>query len=92
MSIALLPENKGKNRYKGLYPGNLHRVKLDRPNGSDYINATYLEGYYRDNHYIAAQGATQATVNDFWFMIWQEHPSAIIMVTQAMENGRVVRI
>jgi len=42
--------------------------------------------------YRSVQGATQATVNDFWFMIWQEHPSAIIMVTQAMENGKVVRI
>ncbi|KAF6023403.1 ptprb [Bugula neritina] len=54
MSIALLPENKGKNRYKGLYPGNLHRVKLNRPNGSDYINATYLElkcfQYWPENH------------------------------------------
>jgi len=29
------------------------------------------------------------TVNDFWYMVWQEKPSAIVMVTKAVENGKV---
>ena len=28
-------------------------------------------------------------MRDFWLMIWQERPSAIVMVTKAVENGRV---
>ena len=32
---------------------------------------------------------TDKVVKDFWLMIWQERPSAIVMVTEAVENGRV---
>jgi len=28
-------------------------------------------------------------VNDFWYMVWQEMPSAIVMVTRAVESGKV---
>jgi len=28
-------------------------------------------------------------VNDFWYMVWQEIPSAIVMVTRAVESGKV---
>ncbi|XP_067941765.1 receptor-type tyrosine-protein phosphatase epsilon-like [Watersipora subatra] len=92
MSVALQAENKGKCRYKGLYPSNKHRVRLDPtyPGETDFINATYLQAYSVDDHFIAAQGPfTDAVVKDFWLMIWQQKPSAIVMVTKAVENSKV---
>ena len=32
---------------------------------------------------------TEEVVRDFWLMIWQERPSAIVMVTRAIENSKV---
>ncbi|XP_067947049.1 receptor-type tyrosine-protein phosphatase kappa-like [Watersipora subatra] len=91
MDVALEPQNKGKCRYKNLYPADDHRVKLcGIPKGkSDFINASFLKGYSRDNQYIAAQGPfTNETVADFWLMIWEQRPSAIVMVTRAIENTK----
>ncbi|KAJ7424598.1 receptor-type tyrosine-protein phosphatase U [Willisornis vidua] len=69
-----------------------HRVKLHPllgdPN-SDYINANYIDGYHRSNHFIATQGPKQEMVYDFWRMVWQEHCSSIVMITKLVEVGRV---
>ncbi|ETE61142.1 Receptor-type tyrosine-protein phosphatase U, partial [Ophiophagus hannah] len=69
-----------------------HRVKLHPllgdPN-SDYINANYIDGYQRSNHFIATQGPKQEMVYDFWRMVWQEHCSSIVMITKLVEVGRV---
>ena len=32
---------------------------------------------------------TDPVVYDFWLMIWQQKPSAIVMVTKAIENTKV---
>ena len=32
---------------------------------------------------------TDPVVYDFWLMIWQQKPSAIVMVTNAIENTKV---
>ncbi|XP_067942992.1 receptor-type tyrosine-protein phosphatase T-like [Watersipora subatra] len=92
MNVALTAENKGKCRYKGLYPSDKYRVCLERtdPNESDFINASIMKGYGREAQYIAAQGPfTDAVVNDFWLMIWQQQPSAIVMVTRAIEQTKM---
>ncbi|XP_014024864.1 receptor-type tyrosine-protein phosphatase U isoform X3 [Salmo salar] len=69
-----------------------HRVKLHPllgdPN-SDYINANYIDGYHRSNHFIATQGPKQETVYDFWRMVWQENCFSIVMITKLVEVGRV---
>ncbi|XP_056868883.1 receptor-type tyrosine-protein phosphatase mu-like isoform X3 [Takifugu flavidus] len=85
-------ENRMKNRYGNIIAYDHSRVRLqpqDGENGSDYINANYIDGYHRPNHYIATQGPMQETVYDFWRMVWQENTAAIVMVTNLVEVGRV---
>jgi len=31
----------------------------------------------------------KATVDDFWLMIWQQRPKAIVMVTNVIEDRKV---
>ncbi|KAF6722141.1 Receptor-type tyrosine-protein phosphatase mu [Oryzias melastigma] len=85
-------ENRMKNRYGNIIAYDHSRVRLqhqDGNGGSDYINANYVDGYHRPNHYIATQGPMQETAYDFWKMIWQENSAAIVMVTNLVEVGRV---
>ncbi|XP_053092385.1 protein tyrosine phosphatase receptor type Ma isoform X2 [Pangasianodon hypophthalmus] len=85
-------ENRMKNRYGNIIAYDHSRVRLQAIEGeqsSDYINANYIDGYHRPNHYIATQGPMQETVYDFWRMVWQENTATIVMVTNLVEVGRV---
>ncbi|NXW87627.1 PTN6 phosphatase, partial [Alopecoenas beccarii] len=91
------PENKSKNRYKNILPFDHSRVILQGrdPNipGSDYINANYIKNKLISpdectKTYIASQGCLDATVNDFWQMVWQENTRIIVMTTREVERGR----
>uniref|UniRef100_A0A8C0GR87 Receptor-type tyrosine-protein phosphatase U n=1 Tax=Chelonoidis abingdonii TaxID=106734 RepID=A0A8C0GR87_CHEAB len=85
-------KDKTKGRQDHMPAYDRHRVKLHPllgdPN-SDYINANYIDGYHRSNHFIATQGPKQEMVYDFWRMVWQEHCSSIVMITKLVEVGRV---
>ncbi|XP_012493274.1 PREDICTED: tyrosine-protein phosphatase non-receptor type 6 isoform X4 [Propithecus coquereli] len=91
------PENKGKNRYKNILPFDHSRVILQGRDsnipGSDYINANYVKNQLlgpdeNAKTYIASQGCLEATVNDFWQMVWQENTRVIVMTTREVEKGR----
>ncbi|NWV00092.1 PTN6 phosphatase, partial [Upupa epops] len=91
------PENKSKNRYKNILPFDHSRVILQGrdPNvpGSDYINANYIKNNLISpdectKSYIASQGCLDATVSDFWQMVWQENTRIIVMTTREVEKGR----
>ncbi|TKS81880.1 Receptor-type tyrosine-protein phosphatase U [Collichthys lucidus] len=85
-------KDKTKGRHDTLSGYDRHRVKLHPllgdPN-SDYINANYIDGYHRSNHFIATQGPKQETLYDFWRMVWQENCFSIVMITKLVEVGRV---
>ncbi|XP_067678531.1 uncharacterized protein [Haliotis asinina] len=85
-------ENKGKNKYISYYPYDATRVVLkelpDQP-GSDYINASYIDGYSRPKAYIAAQAPNKKTLTEFWRMIWEQNCTRIVMLTNMKELGRV---
>lgn len=90
--IALLPENRGKNRYNNILPYDASRVKLcnvDDDPCSDYINASYIPGNNFRREYIATQGPLPGTKDDFWKMAWEQNVHNIVMVTQCVEKGRV---
>uniref|UniRef100_A0A8C1PCL6 Protein-tyrosine-phosphatase n=1 Tax=Cyprinus carpio TaxID=7962 RepID=A0A8C1PCL6_CYPCA len=82
----------GKSLLKVMRYNDHSRVRLQNLDGeqnSDYINANYVDGYHRPNHYIATQGPMQETAIDFWRMVWQENTATIVMVTNLVEVGRV---
>uniref|UniRef100_A0A4W6C8W2 protein-tyrosine-phosphatase n=1 Tax=Lates calcarifer TaxID=8187 RepID=A0A4W6C8W2_LATCA len=92
LDSALLPENRGKNRYNNILPYDSTRVKLsyvDDDPCSDYINASYVPGTNFRREYIATQGPLPGTKDDFWKMVWEQNVHNIVMVTQCVEKGRV---
>ncbi|KAM4050513.1 receptor-type tyrosine-protein phosphatase alpha-like [Anomaloglossus baeobatrachus] len=88
--IADAEENQKKNRYKKVVPYDNSRVILGSgTSGSDYINASYIDGYRAPKVYIATQGPLPETVADFWSMVWQESSSVIVMLTALEEQNKV---
>ncbi|XP_048039183.1 receptor-type tyrosine-protein phosphatase delta isoform X41 [Megalobrama amblycephala] len=87
-----LEVNKPKNRYANVIAYDHSRVLLsaiDGIPGSDYINSNYIDGYRKQNAYIATQGALPETFGDFWRMIWEQRSANIIMMTKLEERSRV---
>ncbi|PWA21538.1 hypothetical protein CCH79_00003185, partial [Gambusia affinis] len=92
-------ENKEKNRYPNILPYDHSRVVLTQLDGnpcSDYINASYVDGYTEKNKFIAAQdynnlifyfsGPKEETVADFWRMIWEQKVATVVMLTNLKER------
>ncbi|XP_075528366.1 tyrosine-protein phosphatase Lar isoform X3 [Dermacentor variabilis] len=88
---ANLPVNKFKNRLMNILPYESTRVCLQPirgVDGSDYINASFIDGYRYRNAYIATQGPMAETADDFWRMVWEHNSNIIVMLTKLKEMGR----
>ncbi|XP_047221077.1 protein tyrosine phosphatase receptor type Db isoform X15 [Girardinichthys multiradiatus] len=87
-----LEVNKPKNRYANVIAYDHSRVilsSIDGVPGSDYMNANYIDGYRRQNAYIATQGPLPETFGDFWRMVWEQHTANIVMMTKLEEKSRM---
>uniref|UniRef100_A0A9J7X9U8 protein-tyrosine-phosphatase n=1 Tax=Cyprinus carpio carpio TaxID=630221 RepID=A0A9J7X9U8_CYPCA len=87
-----LEVNKPKNRYANVIAYEHTRVILpltDGIMGSDYINANYIDGYRKQNAYIATQGPLPETFGDFWRMVWEQRAASVVMMTKLEEKSRI---
>ncbi|XP_067271374.1 receptor-type tyrosine-protein phosphatase S isoform X24 [Pseudorasbora parva] len=96
-----LEVNKPKNRYANVIAYDHSRVILapievtnlhasfQGITGSDYINANYIDGYRKQNAYIATQGPLPETFGDFWRMVWEQRAATVVMMTRLEEKSRI---
>ncbi|XP_057663136.1 tyrosine-protein phosphatase Lar isoform X3 [Diorhabda carinulata] len=90
-ATANLPCNKHKNRLVHILPFETTRVcltPLRNIESSDYINASFIDGYRYRKAYIATQGPMSDTTDDLWRMLWEHNSTIIVMLTKLKEMGR----
>ncbi|XP_005630680.2 tyrosine-protein phosphatase non-receptor type 22 isoform X2 [Canis lupus baileyi] len=90
-TVAEMPTNIKKNRYKDILPYDHSRVELSLVTSgedSNYINANFIKGVYGPKGYIATQGPLSTTVLDFWRMIWEYSVLIIVMACMEFEMGK----
>ncbi|XP_055048218.1 tyrosine-protein phosphatase non-receptor type 9 [Misgurnus anguillicaudatus] len=89
-SCALAAHNQERNRYGDVLCLDQTRVRLKarRNERSDYINASFMDGYKQKRSYIGTQGPLEKTYGDFWRMVWEQSVLVIVMTTRTDEGGR----
>nr|CAD7258724.1 unnamed protein product [Timema shepardi] len=78
------PCNQVKNRTLELLPMENARVHLTpKPgvDGSDYINATWFQGFNKLREFIVTQHPLEATVLDFWQMVWDHNAQTVVLLS-----------
>jgi protein tyrosine phosphatase len=90
-SVAMNGISMNYNRYINILPFNYNRVKLlqQRPNKTDYINASHIEAPNNIRRYIATQGPLNETIEDFWLMVWEQNTNIIVMLTKQIDKGEI---
>uniref|UniRef100_A0A8C6L860 Receptor-type tyrosine-protein phosphatase epsilon n=1 Tax=Nothobranchius furzeri TaxID=105023 RepID=A0A8C6L860_NOTFU len=89
MRTGNLPANMRKNRVLQIIPYDFNRVILSVKRGlefTDYINASFIDGYRQKDYFIATQGPLSHTVEDFWRMVWEWRCHSIVMLTELKER------
>ncbi|CAH1153716.1 unnamed protein product [Phaedon cochleariae] len=78
------PVNQSKNRCAVILPVESARVHLTpKPgeDGSDYINASWLQGFHSLREFIITQHPFKHTIHDFWQMVWDHSAQLIVMIS-----------
>uniref|UniRef100_A0A8C3A2G7 Receptor-type tyrosine-protein phosphatase epsilon n=1 Tax=Cyclopterus lumpus TaxID=8103 RepID=A0A8C3A2G7_CYCLU len=89
MRMGNLPANMKKNRVLQIIPYDFNRVILSMRRGqefTDYVNASFIDGYRQKDYFIATQGPLTHTVEDFWRMVWEWKCHSIVMLTELQER------
>jgi len=76
--------NESKNRAHDLVPLESSRVGLTpKPcvEGSDYINASWLQGYEKLREFIITQHPSVTTKDEFWSMLWDHNAQTVVLLT-----------
>ncbi|XP_072050187.1 receptor-type tyrosine-protein phosphatase kappa-like [Amphiura filiformis] len=85
------PENVTKNRYPDRIPPDSSRpylMSISDSGGTNYINATFCNGYSKDNMYLATQAPLPNTVNDFWCMIYDYKCRTIVALNDPKKQDK----
>ena len=68
------------------------RVKLTLRagiDGSDYINANYVDSFLQKDKFIATEAPLEHTFEDFSRMIWEQNCKTNVMVAKKREKKQV---
>ena len=80
------------NRHNDILPYKYNCVTINNeiPNENNYINASLIEGPFKEdkNLFIATQGPLSGTLFSFWSMIIFHKINLIIMLSNIIEEGR----
>lgn len=93
LSSAIKTCNVQKNRNAALVPVESGRVYLTpKPgvDGSDYINATWLQGFQKLKEFIVTQHPLESTVGDFWQMVWDHNSQTVVVLSDASDDDFAV--
>jgi len=83
------PANVNKNRDPSLLPIESARVALTaKPGveGSDYINASWMQGYDKVKEFIVTQHPRKITKDAFWTMLWDHNAQTVVLLTPINEE------
>ncbi|VDD82139.1 unnamed protein product [Mesocestoides corti] len=81
---ARKPVNEVKNRLSHLIPTDSRRVTLPNEpgvDGSTYINASIVQGYYNLQEFIVTQHPLTFTEADFWKMVWDKNSPMVFVLS-----------
>ncbi|XP_033738828.1 receptor-type tyrosine-protein phosphatase mu-like [Pecten maximus] len=77
-------ENRTKSRDIMLLPPERARPYLltseSSDNGTDFINAVFIDGYYQENNFLVTQWPMQNTVNDIWRLIYDYKIMSLVVL------------
>lgn len=84
-------QNASLNRYINIIPFDRSRVKLQRSDSINYINANLVTVPKAARQYILTQGPLETTISHFWLMVWEQKSSVIVMLNKCIELENFVK-
>ncbi|KAK3090093.1 hypothetical protein FSP39_009137 [Pinctada imbricata] len=80
-------ENRSKSRDIMLLPPERARPYLltaeSSDNGTDFINAVFVDGYYQENNFLVTQWPMQHTVPDVWRLIYDYKITSLVVLNDS---------